>query len=42
MVYKLMLSAAKKWRLLNGTPMLVEVFRGTTFIDGIRMPQAAA
>ena len=42
MVYKLMQSAAKKWRLLNGTQMLIEVLRGTIFIDGINVPQAAA
>jgi putative transposase len=42
MVYKLMQSASKRWRLLNGTPLLVEVLRGTTFIDGIYVPQVAA
>jgi putative transposase len=42
MVYKLMQSAAKKWRLLNGTQVLVEVLRGTVFIDGIMVPQVAA
>ena len=42
MVYKLMQSAAKRWRLLNGTQVLVEVLRGTIFIDGICVPQAAA
>jgi putative transposase len=42
MVYKLMQSASKKWRLLNGTQVLVEVLRGTIFIDGISIPQAAA
>jgi putative transposase len=42
MVYKLMQSASKKWRLLNGTQVLVEVLRGTVFVDGICVPQAAA
>lgn len=42
MVYKLMQSASKKWRLLNGTQVLVEVLRGTIFIDGTRVPQVAA
>jgi transposase-like protein len=35
MVYKLMQSASKRWRLLNGTQVLVEVLRGTIFVDGI-------
>jgi putative transposase len=42
MVYKLMQSASKRWRLLNGTQVLIEVLRGTIFIDGICIPQAAA
>jgi putative transposase len=42
MVYKLMQSASKRWRQLNGTPMLVELLRGIQFIDGISVPQAAA
>lgn len=42
MVYKLMQSASKRWRLLNGTQVLVEVLRGTIFVDGISIPQAAA
>jgi transposase-like protein len=41
MVYKLMQSASRKWRLLNGTQVLVEVLRGTIFIDGVCVPQAA-
>jgi putative transposase len=35
MVYKLMQSASKKWRLLNSTQVLMEVLRGTIFVDGI-------
>ena len=42
MVYKLMQSASKRWRLLNGTQVLVEVLRGMTFIDGIYVTQVAA
>jgi putative transposase len=42
MVYKLMQSASKKWRLLNGTKVLVEVLHGTIFIYGICVPQVAA
>ena len=42
MVYKLMQSASKRWRLLNGTQVLVEVLRGTIFVDGICVPQVAA
>ena len=41
MVYKLMQSAAKRWRLLNGSNFLPEVIAGTQFIDGIK-PQVAA
>lgn len=41
-VYKLMQSAAKGWRLLNGTPVLLEVLKGATFIDGIMVLQVAA
>jgi transposase-like protein len=42
MVYKLMQSASKKWRLLNGSKILVEVLKGTVFVDGIIVPQVAA
>jgi transposase-like protein len=42
MVYKLMQSASKKWRLLNGSPVLAEVLKGTPFIDGIIAQQVAA
>jgi putative transposase len=42
MVYKLMQSASKKWRLLNGSEVLVDVLQGITFIDGIRASKAAA
>jgi putative transposase len=36
MVLKLMESASKKWRALNGSTLLPEVVRGTVFIDGIK------
>ena len=42
MVFKLMQSAAKKWRLLNGSNILPDVIQGTQFIDGIREDKVAA
>jgi putative transposase len=41
MVFKLMQSASKKWRLLNGSQLLPDVIAGVPFIDGLR-PQTAA
>lgn len=41
MVFKLMQSAAKRWRLLNGATLLPEVLQGTTFVDGIKHQDAA-
>ena len=41
MVFKLMQSASKKWRLLNGSQLLPDVIAGVQFIDGIK-PQFAA
>jgi transposase-like protein len=41
MVYKLMASASKKWRTLNGSTLLPEVVKGTVFIDGVRKQPAA-
>jgi hypothetical protein len=38
MAFKLMESASKGWRSLNGSPLLAEVVKGTVFIDGIRSP----
>src|SRR5690348_10819883 len=35
MVYKLMESASKKWRALNGSTLLPEVVKGTVFVDGV-------
>jgi putative transposase len=42
MVYKLMESASKRWRLLNGATLLPDVIQGVPFIDGIRSQEAAA
>lgn len=42
MVFKLMQSAAKKWRLLNGSQHLADVIQGVQFIDGIKPQQDAA
>jgi putative transposase len=41
MVYKLMQSASKKWRLLNGCQLLPDVIAGVQFIDGVK-PQTTA
>ena len=41
MVFKLMQSAAKRWRLLNSSQLLPEVIDGVQFIDGIK-PQTTA
>ena len=42
MVFKLMQSAEKKWRALNGHELLPDVIQGITFIDGVKQEQAAA
>ena len=42
MVFKLMQSAAKRWRLLNGSQLLDDVIQGVQFIDGIKPQQGAA
>lgn len=41
MVYKLMESASRKWRLLNGSGRLNDVIRGVKFVDGIEAKDAA-
>jgi putative transposase len=41
MVFKLMESASRGWRSLNGSPLLAEVVKGTVFIDGIKVKPAA-
>jgi transposase-like protein len=42
MVFKLMQSAAKRWRQLNGSQLLDDVIQGVQFIDGIKPQEAAA
>ena len=42
MVYKLMQSAQKKWRLLNGSDILPDVLQGLKFIDGVKESKTAA
>ena len=42
MVFKLLQSAQKRWRLLNGLNLIPDVIQGTQFIDGIKLQQAAA
>jgi hypothetical protein len=42
MVFKLMESAAKGWRKLNGSLLLLEVIRGVKFVDAERATENAA
>lgn len=42
MVFKLMQSASKRWRLLNGSKLLPDVIQGVPFIDGIKHQEVAA
>jgi transposase-like protein len=42
MVFKLVESAARKWRLLNGAKLLPQVIAGVRFIDGENPEKAAA
>jgi len=42
MVYKLMESASKGWRALNGSKLLAEVIQGVVFIDGLKQEKPAA
>jgi transposase-like protein len=41
MVYKLMESASRRWRALNGSALLAEVIAGVVFIDGEKQEDAA-
>ena len=41
MVFKLMESASKSWRSLNGSPRLQAVISGAKFVDGIEVKDAA-
>ena len=40
MVFKLMESASKTWRALNGSELLPEVIAGTVFVDGVKKSNA--
>src|SRR4051812_2355238 len=42
MVYKLMESASKGWRALNGSKLLAEVIAGAVYIDGVKEEKPAA
>lgn len=42
MVFKLMESASKRWRALNGSTLLKDVIAGVPFADGIKQPKVAA
>jgi len=42
MVFKLMQSAEKRWRLLNGSSLLPDVIQGIKFTDGVRETKDAA
>jgi putative transposase len=42
MVFKLMESAAKGWRKLNGSLLLSEVIQGVKFVDGEKLTESAA
>jgi len=41
MVFKLMESASKRWRGLNGSSLLADVIKGAAFVDGIKQEDAA-
>jgi putative transposase len=41
MVFKLMESASKSWRALNGSALLVDVIAGVRFVDGVPQTDAA-
>jgi transposase-like protein len=42
MVFKLMQSAQKRWRTLNGSERIPDVIQGIAFINGVKQPKAAA
>jgi putative transposase len=41
MVFKLMESASKRWRALNGSSLLADVIKGVVFVDGEKEEDAA-
>jgi putative transposase len=42
MVFKLMQSAEKRWRVLNGSERIPDVIEGISFINGVKQPKEAA
>jgi transposase-like protein len=40
MVFKLALTAQKKWRALNGSQLIADVIRGVSFVNGVRKEAA--
>lgn len=42
MVHQLMLSASKRWKLLNGAKLLADVIQGVQFNDGVKSQEVAA
>jgi putative transposase len=40
MVFKLMECASKNWRALNGSPLIVDVLDGVSFVDGVKQRAA--
>jgi transposase-like protein len=40
MVFKLALTAQKRWRALNGSQLIADVIRGVNFVDGVRKEAA--
>jgi putative transposase len=42
MVFKLMQSAQKRWRALNGSERIPDVILGIPFVNGVKQPKAAA
>jgi transposase-like protein len=42
MVHQLMLSASKRWKLLNGAKLIPDVIQGVQFIDGVKSQEVAA
>jgi putative transposase len=41
MVFKLMESASRRWRSLNGSLLLADVIKGVVFVDGVKQEGAA-
>ena len=42
MAFKLMISAQRKWRKLDGSNRMPEIIKGIVFVDGIKQIQNAA